>query len=281
MKSPATQSGRFATHDGAELYYELRGTGTPVVLVAGVGDDIESWDTVEPLAGDHLVVAYDNRGVRRSSTPSGPYSIEVMADDAHALVGHLGLEPVVAVGSSMGGAICLRWALRHPRDIARLVLTNTWGAPDTRLDALLAHWSSLAERGDGRNLLTSIALSCLSPGFVLAQPEAFEELVAMEPPGRDGFVAAVAACRGHDALAEVAAITQPALVIAGESDVVTPPGLSAQLAAALPNAELASLGTGHSSFVERPEEWLALVGRFITGQPARPAPPRRAPRGRS
>jgi 3-oxoadipate enol-lactonase len=85
-----------------------------VVLVAGEGDDIASWDTVEPLADDHLLVAYDNRGVSRSSTPRGPYSIEAMADDAHALARHLDLEPVAAIGSSMGGAICQRWALRHP-----------------------------------------------------------------------------------------------------------------------------------------------------------------------
>jgi 3-oxoadipate enol-lactonase len=143
------------------------------------------------------------------------------------------------------------------------VLTNTWGAPDPRLDALLAHWSSLAEQGDGRNLLASIALSCLSPGFVSAEPEAFDELRATEPPRLDGFVAAAAACRGHDALVEVAAIAQPALVIAGEQDTFTPPELSAQLAARLANAEMASLDAGHSSFVERPGEWLEVVRQFL------------------
>ena len=280
MKSRATEAGRFVTHDGAELYYELRGAGSPVVLVAGVGDDIASWDTVEPLADDHVLVAFDNRGVRRSSTPPGPYSIEAMADDADALVGHLDLGPVAAVGSSMGGAICQRWALRHPDDIARLVLTNTWGAPDPRLDTLLAHWGSLAERGDGRNLMASIALSCLSPGFIAAEPKALEELLTMEPPRLDGFVAAAAACRAHDALADAGAISQPALVIAGEQDTVTPPKLSVQLANQLPNADLVSLDAGHSSFVERPGEWLEIVGRFIkrafTRRSVRPAPPRPA-----
>ncbi len=128
MKSRATEAGRFVTHDGAELYYELRGAGSPVVLVAGVGDDIASWDTVE-----------------------------------HADAG---------------------------------------------------------------------------------------------------------------------AISQPALVIAGEQDTVTPPELSAQLANRLPNAELVSLDAGHSSFVERPGEWLEIVGRFIkrasTRRSVRPAPPRPA-----
>ena len=128
------------------------------------------------------------------------------------------------------------------------------GSPYPRLDALLAHWSSLAERGDGRNLMASIALSCLSPGFIAAEPKALEELLSMEPPRLDGFVAAAAACRAHDALADTGAISQPALVIAGEQDTVTPPKLSVQLADRLPNAELVSLDAGHSSFVERPDE---------------------------
>ncbi len=85
----------------------------------------------------------------------------------------------------------------------------------------------------------------------------------MEPPRLDGFVAAAAACREHDALAGAGAVSQPALVIAGEQDTVTPPELSARLAARLANAELVSLDAGHSSFVERPDEWLEVVGQFI------------------
>ena len=102
----------------------------------------------------------------------------------------------------------------------------------------------------------------------------------MKPPRLDGFVAAAAACRAHDALADVGAISQPTLVIAGEQDTVTPPELSVQLADRLPNAELVSLDAGHSSFVERPGEWLEIVGRFIrrasTRRSVRPAPPRPA-----
>ena len=263
MSSIATDSGRVVTDAGAELYYELTGAGPPVVLVAGLGDDIASWESVESLAEDHLAIAFDNRGVGASSTPPGPYSIENMADDAHALVRHLDLGQVAAVGFSMGGAICQRWATRHPHDIARLVLTNTWGGPDPYFDALMAHWSSLAERGDGGGLLTSIALFCFSPAYLSGRPEVLEELLTMEPPRLEGFIAAAAACRGHDALEENADIAQPALVIAAERDAVTPPELTAQLAARLPNAELRSLDAGHASFVECADEWLELVRGFL------------------
>jgi 3-oxoadipate enol-lactonase len=261
----ATENGRVVTDGGVQLYYELRGGGQPLVLVAGLGDDIASWATIEPLADRHLVVAFDNRGVGRSSTPPGPYSIEQMADDAHAIVRHLDLAPVAAIGYSMGGAICQRWALRHPRDIASLVLTNTWGERTPGLDGLLARWTALAGAANGHQLMHEVGVACFSPGYLAAlDRQTLDELEAMEPPPLVGFVAAAAACRAHDALSEAAAITQPTLVIAGQQDAVTPPILAERLAERLPNAALASLDTGHAGHLERPDEWLELVGEFLT-----------------
>src|SRR5437763_536361 len=100
-----------------------------------------------------MVVLFDNRGVGESSVPNGPYSLDEMADDAHAVVQELGVGPVSAVGSSMGGAICQRWALRYPSDLERLVLTNTWGERDTFLDALFSHWIALGESGSGQRIM--------------------------------------------------------------------------------------------------------------------------------
>jgi 3-oxoadipate enol-lactonase len=266
-KQRTITTGHYVTNDGAWLYYEMRGAGPPVVLVAELGDDVASWEPIERLADSHLMVTFDNRGVGRSSIPPGPYSIEQMADDASALVRRLGLRPVAAVGYSMGGAICQRWALRHPRDVACLVLTNTWADPDPDLDVLFALWSAIARTGDGRRLLDAVGASCFSSGWLASlDDETLAELKATEPPPLDGFVPAAAACRAHDALGELAAIAQPALVIAGEQDEVTPPALAWRLAERLPNAELRTLDTGHASYWERPDEWLELVRDFLGGR---------------
>jgi pimeloyl-ACP methyl ester carboxylesterase len=129
----AIKRGRFTTSGGAELAWEMQGAGKPIVFVAGLGDDRTSWAAQLPeFARDHLVLAFDNRGIGESSAPPGPYTTEQMADDAHELVRHLNLPPVVAVGSSMGGAICQQWALRHPADIERLVISNSWAEQDPR-----------------------------------------------------------------------------------------------------------------------------------------------------
>ena len=192
-------AGRAPSEAGAQIAYAVRGAGPPVVLVAGLADDRSSWDAVVPaLASTRTVVTLDNRGSGESSTPAGPYSIAQMADDAHTVVRHLGLGPVTAIGSSMGGAICQRWALRHPDDLDRLVLSNTWGERDPFCDALFAHWISLAGAGSAVQVLESLLVFCFSPRFLRERPTILAECMAVGPPELDGFAAAAWACRGHD-----------------------------------------------------------------------------------
>jgi 3-oxoadipate enol-lactonase len=264
MNARAIESGLVDSSGGASIYYEAWGDGPPIVLVAGLGDDRMSWDEqVARLADSSLVVTIDNRGIGKSSTPKGPYSIAEMADDAHAVVRRLDLEPVVAIGSSMGGAICQRWTLRHPEDLHRLVLTNTWAEQDRFLDALFCHWIRLGEANAGARILESLLLFSYSPDYLNAHPSQAEQFLSMDPPEATGFVAAAQACRGHQSLAEADAIRQPTLVIAGEHDILTRPWLSRRLASRLSRAEFVSLPTGHMVFWERPGEFGDLVDQFL------------------
>ena len=258
------RSGTVTCTSGAELSYELRGSGPPVVTVAGLGDDLSSWSAqVDRLSGNHLVLAFDNRGSGGSSTPPGPYTIEAMADDAHDLVTELGLAPVSAVGSSMGGAICQRWALRHPSDIDRLVLTNTWAEQDTFTNVLFDHWIALAGVGEGPVLLGSLLLFSFSAGYLSEHPEIAREFLSSDPPALAGFEAAARACRGHSVLEEAHGIRQPTLVIAGTKDVLTRPALSVRLAERIPDARLERLDAGHMVFWERPEAFNDLLTEFL------------------
>jgi 3-oxoadipate enol-lactonase len=257
-------TGTITTTAGVDIYYRMTGDGPPMVLVAGLGDDHASWAAqTEAFSTDHTVVAFDNRGIGRSSTPPGPYTIEQMADDAHELARALDLDPVVAAGSSMGGAICQRWALRHPDDIDRLVLTNTWAERDPFVGALVDHWISLARAGGGRHIIESLLVFCFCPDFMARNPETVQEFLAFPPPQLEGFMAAAAACRAHHTLEELSQIHHPALVIAGEHDILTRPQLSRHLADCLSDARLASLPTGHMVFWEMPEAFNALVRGFV------------------
>lgn len=259
----AATRGTIRTQGGAELVYEMQGAGRPIVFVAGLGDDRTSWAAqVADLARDHLVVAFDNRGIGESSAPPGPYTTEQMADDAHDVARGLKLDPVVAVGSSMGGAICQQWALRHPADIDRLVISNSWAEQDPFFAALIGHWISMAESKQARHLVESLLLFCHSPEYLLQKPETVAAFLATPAPRLQGVIDAGAACLKHYTLDRAHEIRHRALVIAGEYDILTRPELSRRLAARMPNARYESLPASHMVFWEKPEEFNALVRAF-------------------
>jgi 3-oxoadipate enol-lactonase len=238
--------------------------GPPLVLVAGLGDDHTSWEPVLPwLTPRYRCVTFDNRGIGGSPVTPGPYAVADLAADAHAVHQALRLPPCVAVGSSLGGAICQEWALAHPGDLTGTVLSNTWGRSDPFLRVLFEHWIGLAGQPYPEPLLDSLLLFCFSAGYLERRPETVAEFRAFAPPDLTGFAAAAAACREHDALARLGALTQPALVLAGRADILTRPQLATELASALPQARLLELDAGHMTFWEAPQAWGEAVTRWL------------------
>src|SRR5258708_20939169 len=109
-------------HGDVDLYYEIRGHGKPVLLVAGLASDNAFWlPVVDDLAAHHQVIVIDNRGSGRTTPLDTTTSIAAMADDCAALVRHLQLPSVDVVGHSMGGMIAQECAIRHAALFNRVV----------------------------------------------------------------------------------------------------------------------------------------------------------------
>jgi pimeloyl-ACP methyl ester carboxylesterase len=108
-----------------ELYWEARGAGQPVLLVAGTPGDGGQFERVATeLSEDHLVIAYDRRGTSRSA-PAADWSttsVGEQADDAAAVLSAVGVGPAIVFGTSHGAAVALELALRHPRRVAGAML---------------------------------------------------------------------------------------------------------------------------------------------------------------
>lgn len=245
-------------------------SGPTLMFVAGLGDDMSSWATVIDAFADYHCVVYDNRGIGTSPITEGPYRIEQLADDAHAIHSSLDLGPVVAIGSSMGGAICQEWALKYPDDLTGLVLTNTWSEQQVFCDVIFEHWQALAAKGLATELIDSLLLFCLSAPFLQAHPEAAREFRQMPVPDLGGFQAAAQACRDHETLSRLSGVQQPTLVIGATYDILTRPELSERLAGQLPNATLEMVDAAHMIFAEAPGPWQRVVRawldkRFPTG----------------
>src|SRR5215211_5170886 len=103
-----------AAVNGLNLYYEETGSGPPLMLIAGLSGNTLGWAMLLPaLAERFRVIAFDNRGAGRSSAPPGPYTTREMADDAAALLDHLGIEQAHVFGFSLGGLIAQELALNY------------------------------------------------------------------------------------------------------------------------------------------------------------------------
>ena len=108
-----------------DLYWEARGSGPAVLLIAGTpGDGGQFEAVVEELCADHLVISYDRRGTSRSarSPQWSETSVAEQSDDAASVLTRVGVSSALVFGTSNGAAVALELALRHPERVSRLVI---------------------------------------------------------------------------------------------------------------------------------------------------------------
>ncbi|MFI0794878.1 alpha/beta fold hydrolase [Micromonospora rubida] len=115
----------YAEVNGLRLWYEVHGTGRPLVLLHGGYGAVEMFAPVLPaLAGRRRVIGVDLQGHGRTADVDRPLRYESMADDVAALIRHLGLGETDVLGYSLGGGVALRVAIQHPDLVRRLVVVS-------------------------------------------------------------------------------------------------------------------------------------------------------------
>ena len=123
--TPTTQSATVHIN-GIDLYYEERGSGPPLLIIPPLSS---TGFTITALEPHFRIITFDNRGAGRSSVPPGPYTTRLMADDAAALLEHLGVERAHVFGFSLGAEIAQELALAYPERVDRLVLNGAFARP--------------------------------------------------------------------------------------------------------------------------------------------------------
>ncbi|KUL37480.1 alpha/beta hydrolase [Streptomyces sp. NRRL F-4489] len=246
--------------------------GGPGVLLAhgATGSVRDNYGTLIPAltATGHRVVASDYPGSGETPRAGGPLELDALADAVVAEAVAAGLETFTAIGFSMGTAVAVRAAARHPERVRGLVLTAGLAKADARARVWLDLWLRLLDHGDYQGFAQARALSGLSPQQFNALPP--EELAAVLdpdpalPPAGSAEQAALA--REVDTTADLPGIAVPTLVIATTLDALLDPANSRYLADHIPGAEYAEVASGHLPMVERNEEWLALIGDFLAAR---------------
>lgn len=244
--------------NGRALHYAETGRGSPaLVLVHGAGGSHATWTRqLEGLADCARVIAIDLPG-HGASEGDGCRSVGDYAAVVREFLVALG-GPVVLGGHSMGGAITQTLALAAPADLRGVVLVGT-GA---RLRVFPKLFELMArDYAEGVEFLNGHAWS---PSADAALPAAGRR--ALLETRATVTVGDFTACDGFDAMAAVAAIRLPALVIAGEDDRLTPPKYAEFLAASIPGARLVRIArAGHYLPLERPDEVNRAIGDFLAG----------------
>ena len=253
--------------NGIDIYYEEHGPAAaePALLIMGFMTNAGAWAPQIPaLAERYRVIAFDNRGCGRSSQPEGPYSIPQLADDAVALLDHLGIGSAHIIGASMGGMIAQELTLRHPSRVRTLALLCTSpGGPRSfgyqemvDASAELDGVDDLAALQTPERLQESM-LTMFSPEFLASPNEAFQQTVITTlqfPPTMTGIKGQRAAVLAHDTLDRLGEIRVPAIVMTGADDGLLDPRNSPLLAERIPGAELKMFpGLRHGFNVEDPD----------------------------
>jgi pimeloyl-ACP methyl ester carboxylesterase len=156
-----------ASVNGIRLYYEVAGSGAPLVLVHGFACGVRSWDPqVRALSRSRRAITYDVRGHGISEAPedAAAYSQDIFVQDLHAFLGHLKIRRAAIGGLSMGGNIALNFALAYPDMVSKLIVADTGAGSDQSGD-WTAESLAYAEALDTRGMEAFADMACASPLF--------------------------------------------------------------------------------------------------------------------
>jgi pimeloyl-ACP methyl ester carboxylesterase len=258
--------GNFAEVNGLNMYYEIHGTGQPLVVLHGAYMTIETMgEIVSSLAETRQVIAVELQGHGHTADIDRPLSYEQMADDVTALLPEIGIENADVFGYSMGGGVALQIAVRHPEVVRKLVVASASYTSDGMYPELLAMIPTITPEAFAGSPIEEAYLR------TAPNPEDFPNLVAklkqldMEPfawPPED-----------------IQGIAAPTLLIIGDSDAIRPEhavemfrllggGVMGDLAG-LPKSQFAVLpGTTHFvppgfAVLDRADWLLSMIGGFL------------------
>ncbi len=274
MTGEQSQTG-FLDVQGAPLYYEVAGTGYPLLLIHEGVADCRMWDQqFETFARQYQVIRYDLRGFGKSTVPAGPFANH---EDTFALLQHLGIKQAHVIGMSFGGLVALDFTLAHPERVTSLVL----GAPSVSgrksssadVQRFVEEEEALLEQGN-LEAATELNLRMWVDGprrtpdqvdptvrqcvyemqyhaFTVPTPDEAEEL-PLEP----------------SAITRLAEIHVPTLLIVGEYDIPDKYELVKQLASEIPQAQQVVIpGAAHVINMEQPAEFNRIVLNFLAHIP--------------
>lgn len=261
--------------NGITMNYDQQGTGEPLILIPYLSADHACYAFQVAEYSKHFTcISVDLRGTGETDKTDGAYSTEDLADDVAAFMQALGISRAHVSGMSLGAAIGMWLAAKHPESVASLSLHSAWPKTDLYLESVIQSFQHTA-RGMG-NVAEFVILAlfpwCLTPELYASKPDYIEQLGAFvrSRPAQsvESFLQQSNAVMGHDAEAQLSRITAPTLLTFGRHDAATSTRFADRLKMGIRDSEvLVFEGCSHAPIYEKVEEvnqkTLAFLQRHV------------------
>jgi 3-oxoadipate enol-lactonase len=243
----------------------VSGDGPALFLFHSLLSDRASFDAIAPLLSrSHRVIVPELPGFGGSNAVSG--GLAAVADRMAEAVSEAGAKDAIVLGNGYGGFVALQMAIRHPAIASKLILADC-GAAFSETGREAFRTMAAVSKAKGLAAITDVAMRRLfAPEFQTANPDLMrdrrEAFLKNDP---EMLQSACAQLAELDLRPELSVVKMPVLVLVGEHDEATPPPMSHELAALLPNARLKIIsGCAHVPQLQAPEVFLDAIGAFLT-----------------
>jgi pimeloyl-ACP methyl ester carboxylesterase len=192
--------------DGLAINYDVQGEGEPLLLIPYLSADHACYAFQLPAYTEQFsCIAIDLPGTGESDKPAGPYSTEGYADQVAAFLGVIGIEQAHVAGVSLGAAVGMHLAVRHPGRVRSLSLHSAWDTSDLYLKTVVELWRTLASSlpTAADVVIQGIFPFCFTPEMYVSRPAFVDTLMdfVRSRPAQplDAFLAQTEAAIAHDA----------------------------------------------------------------------------------
>jgi pimeloyl-ACP methyl ester carboxylesterase len=258
------------TANNITMNYDQQGTGEPLVLIPYLAADHACYAfQVSEYARHFTCISVDLRGTGESSKPHGAYTTDVLADDLAALMQGMGIGKAHVAGLSLGGAVGMWLAVKHPDKVASLSVHSGWSTTDGFLRTIVEGWQIMARAVDvPEMIIRAIFPWCFTHDLYTERPDYIESLAAFvrsrPPQSVPDFIQQSNAVLEHDVEAHLGRILAPTQLTVGRHDQLTTIRFADRLTRGIRNSELVVFeGCAHAALYEHVTEFNQRTLAFL------------------
>lgn len=247
-----------------DIYYESHGTGTPLLLVPGLGGTGNYWQPqIAELSRYFRVIVHDHRGTGQSTRSRIAYSVDQMTGDLLKLMDAIGIERAHLLGHSTGGAIGQTMAIEHPDRLISLILYATWTKSDPFMRRVFEVRKTLLSTAGVAAYIKATPVFLFPDWWINQNAAALEQADKALLESFPSVEIALSRCDAvvnFDRASELGRIRTPTHIVCAKDDFLTPSYFSEELAKLIPDATLHFLERGgHACSQTVPQEFNKLI----------------------